>query len=212
LNEKGIIVNPAGSKEAVPVVERSIRVIKENFRSIIFSLPFVLAMIFTPYLLKLFIEQRINMMPKRTNETFISPRECLNGRKIDYKKDLALSFGDYLQAHRNDPATLNNARVPRTDGAVALYPTGKLEGSWYFFNLNTKAVVKRDKWTILPMPDFVIKHLNDMCEAESKVHHREPLFSYGVQDNYIITKDIVFEQYEEEIDLEEPHLMEVRAK
>jgi hypothetical protein len=48
-----------------------------------------------------------------------------------------------------------------------------------------------------------------MCEAESKVHHREPLFSYGVQDNYIITEDIVFEQYEEEIDLEEPHLMEV---
>jgi hypothetical protein len=33
LNEKGIIVNPAGSKEAVPVVKRTIRVIKERFRS-----------------------------------------------------------------------------------------------------------------------------------------------------------------------------------
>jgi hypothetical protein len=82
LNDKMIIVNPTGSKEAVPVVERTIRVIKERFRSIIFILPF---MLLTPYLLK-YIEGRLNMMPKRTSKSFISPRECLFGRKIDLKK------------------------------------------------------------------------------------------------------------------------------
>jgi hypothetical protein len=38
--EEAIIVNPTGSKEAGYVVERTIRVIKERFRSMIFVLPF----------------------------------------------------------------------------------------------------------------------------------------------------------------------------
>jgi hypothetical protein len=204
LNEKGIIVNPTGSKEAVPVIERTIRIIKERFRSIIYLLPFTLGIIFTPYLLK-YIEGRLNMMPKRTAESFVSPRESLFGRKIDFRKDLALSFGDYVQAHRNDPSTLNNARIPRTDGAIALYPTGNLEGSWYFFNLNTNAIIKRDRWTKLPMPDMVITHLNNISEREERPHQREPLFAYGNETNLII------EEYTEEEWLEEEYIEEIVA-
>jgi hypothetical protein len=61
-------------------------------------------------------------------------------RIVDAKTDLALGFGDYVQAHRNIE---DNTLEPRTDGAIALYPTGNLEDTWAFFNLNTNRVVTR---------------------------------------------------------------------
>jgi hypothetical protein len=63
------------------------------------------------------------------------------------------------------------ARVIRTDGAIAVYSTGNLEGSWYFFR---------------GMPDTVITYLNGLCYKEQRPHHREPLFAFGSGLNDVI--------------------------
>jgi len=45
----------------------------------------------------------------------ISPWEKYFGRKIDYKKNLKASFGDYVQASRNK---VDNTMATRTDEAL----------------------------------------------------------------------------------------------
>jgi hypothetical protein len=53
----------------------------------------------------------------------VSPREVFLGRKLDYNKDIKLSFGDYAQVHQDDVIT--NTMAERTVGALALGPIGK---------------------------------------------------------------------------------------
>jgi hypothetical protein len=65
----------------------------------------------------------------------------------------------YVQAHRNEE---DNSMSPCTDGAIALYPIGNLEGTWAFYNLNTNRVVKRNRWTEVPLDQRVIEHMNTM--------------------------------------------------
>jgi hypothetical protein len=51
---------------------------------------------------------------------------------------------------------------PRTVGAIALRPNGNTQGSYLFFSLNSGRVVTRNRWTVLPMPDDVIKRVKAM--------------------------------------------------
>jgi hypothetical protein len=51
---------------------------------------------------------------------------------------------------------------PQTVGAIALHPTGNEQGTYLFLNLNTGKVIARNQWTVLPMPDDVTTHVNQM--------------------------------------------------
>jgi len=48
-----------------------------------------------------------------------------------------------------------------------VHDTGAKNGSWYIYNLNTGRLLKRNKFTILPMPDVVILNLNNLSDAEA---------------------------------------------
>jgi hypothetical protein len=56
----------------------------------------------------------------------VLPREVFLGRKLDYNKDIKLSFGDYAQVHQDDVIT--NTMAERTVGALALGPMGNIQG------------------------------------------------------------------------------------
>jgi hypothetical protein len=66
---------------------------------------------------------------------------------------------------------------PRTVGAIALRPTGNEQGTYLFLNLNTGKVIARKQWTVLPMPDNVITHVNQMS---NELHWK---------DEDVLTKD-----------------------
>jgi hypothetical protein len=173
--EAGCQLNPGGRGEAVPVVERTIRTIKERCRGIINTLAYTL-----PYCLIaalcVFVVQRLNMFPSSTANTVYSPREQMWNRVINAKTDLALGFGDYVQAHRN---VEDNTMNPRTDGVIALYPLGNLEGTWAFFNLNTNRVIKRNRWTEVPLDQRVIEYMNDMSLNQKRKLPRDISFYRG---------------------------------
>ncbi len=63
------------------------------------------------------------------------PREVFLGRKLDYNKDMKLSFGDYAQVHQGDIIT--NTMAERTVGALALGPMDNIQGGYRFLNLAT---------------------------------------------------------------------------
>ena len=92
----------------------------------------------------------------------ISPLEAFNGRKPNYKIDIkGISFGDYVQAE--NPNIQKNGMEPRTLGAIALYPVGNIQGSYFFYVMATGKVVSRDRWELLPIPAEVISHMNKLA-------------------------------------------------
>ena len=173
LGDKGYEMDITGQEEAVPPVERAIRTIKERVRGTIHTLPFRLPLRFMQYLIFLVV-LRLNMTPMASG--YESSFEQVYGRKLDYKRNLKASFGEYVQAHRNK---VDNSMETRADGGIALYDSGNIEGSWYVYNLNTDRLIKRNRLDILPMPEIVIDHMNRMCADENHIRGTEPIFEVG---------------------------------
>ena len=59
-----------------------------------------------------------------------------------------------------------NMMMPRTHEAIALGPTGNLQGSVKFYCINTGRVLKRRSFTPMPMPESVIQRVNRIGERE----------------------------------------------
>ena len=159
----GTALDTTGAGEAVTVVERKIRQIKERVRAVINTLPFKLTEKLEGWLVR-YAVNRIVLVPTRNTVDYVSPREKLYGRKINVDKELKHGFGDYVQVHSDN---IDNSNKARTSGAIALMSAGNLEGSWYYMLLNNEQIVKRTKATSLPMPDEVISYINGLSEKRN---------------------------------------------
>jgi len=94
----------------------------------------------------------------------LSPRTIITGSTIDYNKHCNLQFGTYAQVHEPH----NNSLLPRTTGAIALRPSGNIQGGYFFLSLTTGKRIIRNKWTILPMPAEVIATVHQLAAACKK--------------------------------------------
>ena len=127
-------VNLASKSEHVPEIERRIRVVKERARATWHSLPFKRI----PKLLTIYIilnaVKLLNFFPSKGSILAVwSPRTIMTGEILDYKKHLCLQTGQYCQVHEEDlPRNSQNAR---TKGAIALGPSGNLQGGYKFMSL-----------------------------------------------------------------------------
>jgi predicted lactoylglutathione lyase len=170
LSGMGIVVETAGPGQHVPVVERRIQTVKERVRAYENSLPFVMTRLLL-VMCVLFCVSRINMQPSRTTQDRTSPLEQFTGRKLDAARDLRVQFGDYVQATVSDP---DNSMRPRTQGCIALLPTGNLTGSVKFWCLSTNHTVTRDQFRVLPMPDLVVSHITSLAASEGYTRGFDP--------------------------------------
>jgi hypothetical protein len=169
----GIILDTACAGEAVAIIERKNRHIKERVRAIMNTLPYPLTDKLIQWLVR-FAVNRIVLVATRNSVDQISPREKLYG------------FGDYVQVHAD---TIDNSNKPRTQGAIALMSAGNLEGSWYYMLLCNEQIVKRTKATPLPMTDEVIAHLTSLTvnrKSSKTVNVRQPVFE---QNNRVLYYD-----------------------
>lgn len=156
LQALGLVVNIAGAGEHVPVAERGIQTVKARVRAHDQDLPFVMTKLLLSWC-TMFCVRCINLQPSSTSTDAVSPFEQFSGMKLDAKRDVRVAFGDYNQA--TVPVTDNTMR-PRTHGCIALCPTGNSTGSVTMLCLPTDAVVVRNQFVIIPMPDAVIAYLN----------------------------------------------------
>ena len=85
-----------------------------------------------------------------------------------------------------------------TSGAIALMPSGNLEGSWYFYVLHNGQVFQRNKAKSMPITDDVIAYLNSKAVGrKGKIHHiGKPLFGMGNQH-------IPIDDYDEDIEFDD---------
>ncbi len=96
----------------------------------------------------------------------ISPRELLMHWRLDYKKHCRVQPGTYCEVH--DEPVPTNTMAWRAYKAIALGPTGNLQGSVKFYCINTGWVLKRPSFTPMPMPDRVIKRVITIGEREGQ--------------------------------------------
>ena len=86
--------------------------------------------------------------------------------KLDYKQHCRVEPGMYCKVH--DELVPSNSMTPRTHAAIALGPTGNMQGSVKFYCLTTGGVLKRRSFTPLAMPDRVIKRVNTIGLREQQ--------------------------------------------
>lgn len=165
LTSIGTALDTTGASEAVTVIERKIRQVKEKVRAVINTLPYKLTEKLEGWLVR-YAVNRIVLLPTRNSVEYTSPRERLYRRKINVDKELKHGFGDYAQVHSDN---IDNSNKARTAGAIALISAGNLEGSWYYMLLSNEQIVKRTKATALPVPHEVITHLNNLA-ANRKIN------------------------------------------
>jgi hypothetical protein len=125
-----VIANITARDEHIPEVERVIRTLRERVRSTLTVIPF-------KRIPKQMIAELIygcifwlsSFPPTDGVSSNISPRTLMTGLKVDFHKHCQLEFGDYVQTHDEQ----DNSMDSRTTGAIALRPTGNVQGGYYFF-------------------------------------------------------------------------------
>ena len=132
--------NTTAAKEHVSEAERGIRTIKERARGLITTLPFD----HIPRRMKIefiyFCVIWLNAFPVKSGISSIhSPRELMVHWKLDYKRHCRVEPGTYCEVH--DEPVPSNSMTPRTHAAIALGPTGNMQGSVKFYCLTTGRVL-----------------------------------------------------------------------
>lgn len=159
LSDLGITLNTVSRDENVPEVERHIRTLKERCRATFNSLPF------TKLPSRVIVELVYTMIfwlhafPVLDGvSAHISPREIVTGVRITAEKHCVIPFGAYAQTHQQNGNTTDS----RTVGALALRPTGKAQGGNFFLNLQTGKRIRRNRWTELPIPTYVVRRVHQL--------------------------------------------------
>jgi hypothetical protein len=170
-------------KGHVVLAERLIEELKEIIRSVKWSLPFRLPAKLMQHLVSYATIRRNSVYTKSLGEK-ISPREMLFGRKLDYKKELAYGFGDFVKVYNT--SVRKNTMDKRAMDAIALYPTGSASGAWVFLHLQTMNTIVRKHGKAEPMSDLVIGILNALPATEEENDE-----IYNVPDESIVVPDEV---------------------
>jgi hypothetical protein len=176
----GININTAGAGQHVPIVERKIRQLKERARGILGCLPYSLPRSLLQHLIG-FCTSRLNLIPSRLHSTFQSASQWLKGTKPEFKRDVRISFGEYVHT-TNTLNTNKSGTASRTEDCIALCPSGNIQGSARFYCLNTGGIITRDHWEPLPMPAWVIKRMDDLCRTETSPVSSNIGFARGYQN------------------------------
>jgi hypothetical protein len=103
---------------------------------------------------------------KKGVSPFLSPLTILEGVVLDYNLHFQVIFGEY--AHTYEVTTNDMKR--RTVGAIALGPTGNLQGGIRFYSLITGRILQRDKnsYTPMKMPEDAIRRINALTKKSVK--------------------------------------------
>jgi hypothetical protein len=121
----------------------------------------------------------LNAFPTKTGvSATLSLHEIVYRHKLDFAKHCKAQFRTYCKAHNK--AVLTNMMVTWLTPAIVLGPTGNLQGMYKFFSLATGKKIKQRKMTAYPMPDLVIKKVEQFGKANATLNVFDFLDRNGV--------------------------------
>ena len=155
----------AAAQEHVSEIERSIRVIKERFRSMYHRLPFQSLPRIMIKIGAMECARWLNTFPaKQGISDHYSPRMIVTGKDVDYEKQCKTAFGAYVQAlHETNPT---NTMAPRTIGCIYLRFLDSNDSGYELINLVTNKVITRRKYTEIPTLQNVIERVEQLAKQD----------------------------------------------
>jgi hypothetical protein len=128
----------------------------------------------------------------------------MTGEVVHYKF-CSLPFGQYCQI--SEVGTPRNSLAARTQGAIAIGPSGNVQGGHKFYTLHTASIVVRRDWKALPMPQSVIDHLNAKAQGQPTYPVFTDCHSNAIRDTAVDVGHI--ETVDPDVDFPGVHLPEV---
>ena len=158
-------VVPADSH--VGEIERSNRTMKEHLRTTVHGLPYKRLPRRMIVALMSDAARCLNQFPWANGiSDTLSPATIVTGRPSPDYHAMRIEFGAYAQVFEdNDPT---NTPRGRTLGAIALNPTGNVNGDYYFLSLATGDRISRHQWTELPIPPSAIARVEQLALDEGQ--------------------------------------------
>jgi hypothetical protein len=178
----GYNFDKAGPGHHVAIVERKIQTLKGRVRSILQGLSFNLMVSLTKYLVE-YATIMLNLTPSEQRVDPTSSWELFFGQKVNYKIQLKISFGDFAQCV--NPHIISNSMTPRTEACIALLPVLNTQGSFMFFNLETKKVIMRNQWVESPIPIWAENLLKKWAKIASRNLRLNQQFNSLLEDSDI---------------------------
>ena len=122
------------------------------------------------------------------------PRDIVTQQSVDYKKDCRAEFGSYVEV--STYAMVTNYQTLQTHRCVALGYFGNIQESLKCFDLKSGKVVMRRVFKVIPMPDRVVKLVNDWGMQFKKENNKNKLFLLNRHGKK-------FDWYNEDLDYDE---------
>src|SRR5512137_1309271 len=158
-------MNYASSGEHVPEAERNNRSIKDRVRTTYHQLPYKRVPKTMIKYLVLHATKMLNILPAKGGiSSYLSPYTLVTHRVVDYDRELATSFGAYVQANQDNTPT--NTNLPRTLDWVFLSSTSGKQIGFEVLNLATGQVITRPKVRELPITDLIIDAVEQLAERD----------------------------------------------
>ncbi len=153
-------MNTTAARKHVGKIERFIQTIKEHSWALVSDLSYSALPQQVAIHLVYFAMLWLNSLPVAVGVSEIySLHEIFLSRKLNFTRHCIASFGSYIKAH-NDPTIMNTMRLRNFPG-IFLGPMGNHQGTHKVFDINTGMVKKPRTVNLLPMPDKVIKVVNN---------------------------------------------------
>jgi hypothetical protein len=219
----GVILDVGGAKDHVCKVDAKIRRIKELYRSVKSGLPWQLPNVMVRDLVAYSVS-RINIRRTTAINQNVCPRVLFTGIKVNYKKELELAFGDYVEVYDGTDNTSKARSVP----CIALFPCANSTGSWEFMNLISKRRIRRSHWKLMKTSRLIVNTMNSFESGgpaddnfdlvEENVENEEPTESssdYPTAAEQQMPEELqseVIEQQEETNITDEGNSVEVMAE
>ena len=174
-------VNVVSKDEHVPEIERMIRVIKERARCYYAMLPYKRIPRMMIIQLMTTVIFYVNAFVWRQGVSqFLSPTTIVEGISLDFNKHFHVIFGEYVHTFEGTTNTMKD----RTVGAIALGPSGNLQGGIRCYSLLTGKVLHRTYKDItqMKMPIDAIRRLQYRARKQKSVHGLEFADRHGNVD------------------------------
>jgi hypothetical protein len=185
-------INLSSANEHVPEIERKIWIITERVRAVVYSLLVNALPLVVLVNAVLFVTKQLNLFPVKGGiSTQFSPKQIMTGEVVHYKF-CSIPFGQYCQI--SEEGTLQNSLAARTQDAIAIGPSGNVQGGHKFYTLHTASIVVQWDWKALPMPQSIIDHLNAKVQGQPTYpvftdHHGNAIGDIAVDVGHIETVD-----------------------
>ena len=128
----------------------------------------------------------------------------MTGTSLYWTKHCKAEFGTYCEVHEeHSPMTKNRIDYAHTHSNICLGTTSKFQGRYTFLCLNIGNHTTRNKFSVVPVTDSVVKRLEELSTIVTQI---DKDLTFGDRDNITIedTNDTSKGAYTLGVELETP--------